>query len=299
MSITPNIPDSGDGYQTSATPRWVPIAIAVLFVALGGGVFWLHSESQATEADLRAELTKAKTRADQLANALEETNQRLAQVSGQQQVTSQKLGLTQDELARAKTFAQQIQKDQSEQTAKVTQQLNSQIGQVRQENESKFGQVSTDISGARTDIAAARKDIEDTKARLSSTIGDLGMQSGLIARTRDDLEALKRLGDRNIFDFNLIKSKTAQRIGPIQMRLTNSDAKKNKYTVLVTVDDRSVEKKDRTVAEPVQFLVRGSRSPYEVVVMEVSKDRITGYLSTPKEMASAAGPAGTGAPARQ
>ena len=66
------------------------------------------------------------------------------------------------------------------------------------------------------------------------------------------------------------------------------------YTVLVTVDDRSVEKKDRTVAEPVQFLVRGSRTPYEMVVMEVSKDRITGYLSTPKEMASAAAPGGAG-----
>jgi DNA repair exonuclease SbcCD ATPase subunit len=299
MSITPNIPESGGEYQTSSTPRWVPLAIAVLFVGLGGGVYWLHSEGQASEAALRTELTAAKTRADQLANSLEGTNQRLAQVSGQQQVTSQKLGLTQDELARARSFAQQIQKDQEAQAAKVAQQVNAQIGQVRQENEAKFGQVTTDISGARTDIAATRKDLEETKARLSSTVGDLGVQSGLIARTRDDLEALKRLGDRNIFDFNLVKAKTPQRIGPIQMRLTKADAKKNQYTVLVTVDDRSVEKKDRTVAEPVQFLVRGSRVPYEVVVMEVSKDRITGYLSTPKEVASAAGPTGPSAPARQ
>jgi hypothetical protein len=299
MSITPNIPESGDEFQTSATPRWVPIAIVALFVALGGGLFWMRSQGQDSEAALRTELAAAKTRVDQLANSLEETNQRLAQVSGQQQVTSQKLGLTQDELARARSFAQQIQKDQEEQAAKVTQQVSAQIGQVRQESEAKFGQVTTDISGARNDIAATRKDLEDTKARLTSTVGDLGVQSGLIARTRDDLEALKRLGDRNIFDFNIVKAKTAQRVGPIQMRLTNADAKKNKYTVLVTVDDRSVEKKDRTVAEPVQFLVRGSRTPYEVVVMEVSKDRIAGYLSTPKEMASAAGPGGAAAPARQ
>src|SRR5262245_24931639 len=108
MSITPNIPDSGDGFQTSSTPRWVPIAIGVLFVALGGGLFWLRSQSQSSDEALRTELTAAKTRADQLANALEETNQRLAQVSGQQQVTSQKLGLTQDELARARTLAQQM-----------------------------------------------------------------------------------------------------------------------------------------------------------------------------------------------
>jgi hypothetical protein len=299
MSITPNIPDSGGDYQTSSMPPWVPIAIIVLFVGLGGGVFWLYTQGQSAQADLHQELTAAKTRSDQLANALEETNQRLAQVSGQQQVTSQKLGLTQDELARAKTLAQQIQKDQADAQAKVTQQLNTQIGQVRQENEAKFGQVNTDLSGTKTDIAATRKDLEETKARLTSTVGDLGVQSGLIARTRDDLEALRRLGDRNIFDFNIVKSKTAQRIGPIQMRLTNVDAKKNKYTVLVTVDDRSVEKKDRTVAEPVQFLVRGSRTPYEVVVMEVAKDRITGYLSTPKEMASATGPGGAAAPARQ
>jgi septal ring factor EnvC (AmiA/AmiB activator) len=298
MSITPNIPDTGDGYQSSSTPRWVPIAIGVLFVALGGGMFWLHSQSQSSQEELRTELTAAKTRADQLANALEETNQRLAQVSGQQQVTSQKLGLTQDELARARSFAQQIQKSQEEQQSRAAQ-LNAQLGQVRQENEAKFGQVTTDLSGARNDIAATRKDLEETKARLSSTVGDLGVQSGLIARTREDLEALKRLGERNIFDFNLVKSKTPQRIGPIQMRLTKADVKKNKYTVLVVVDDRSVEKKDRTVAEPVQFLVRGARTPYEVVVMEVAKDRITGYLSTPKEMASAAPPASAAAPVRQ
>jgi septal ring factor EnvC (AmiA/AmiB activator) len=197
MSITPNIPDPGDGYQTSSTPRWVPIAIGALFVALGGGMFWLHSQSRSSQDQLRAELTETKTRADQLANALEETNQRLAQVSGQQQVTSQKLGLTQDELARARTLAQQLQKEQEEVQSRAAQ-LNAQIGQVRQENEAKFGQVTTDLTGTRNEIAATRKDLEETKARLSSTVGDLGVQSGLIARTRDDLEALKRLGERNI-----------------------------------------------------------------------------------------------------
>ena len=299
MSITPNIPDSTEGYQASSTPRWVPIALVALFVALGGGIFWLRSQNQNSTDELRAELTAAKTRSDQLANMLEETNQRLAQVSGQTQTISQKVGLTQDELARARTLAQQVQKDQEEQQAKAAQ-LGAQIGQVQKENEARFGQVNNDITGTKSDIAATRKDLEDTKSRLQSTIGDLGVQSGLIAHTQADLEALRRLGDRNIYDFNIVKAKTPQHVGPIQMRLTNADAKKNKYTVLVTVDDRSVEKKDRTVAEPVQFLVRGSRTPYEVVVMEVAKDRITGYLSTPKEMASAAAPApaNAAAPAR-
>jgi chromosome segregation ATPase len=296
MSITPNIPDPSEsqGFQTSSTPRWVPIGFVVLFLALGGGIFWLHSQGRASQTELQSELSATKTRSDQLANALEETNQRLAQMSGQLQVTSQKLGLTQDELARARTLAQQIQEDTQ---ARATQ-LGAQIGQVRQENEAKIGQVSTDVSGAKAEIAATRKDLEETKARLISTVGDLGVQSGLIALTREDLEALKRLGERNIYDFNLVKTRTAQRVGPIQVRLTNADTKRNRYTMILVADDKSVEKKDRTISEPVQFYVRGSRTPYEIVVMEVTKDRIAGYLSTPKEIASAAAPANAAAPVR-
>jgi hypothetical protein len=299
MSISPNIPDPSEsqGFQTSSTPRWVPIGFVVLFLALGGGIFWLRAQGQASQTELQSELSAVKTHSDQLANALEETNQRLAQVSGQLQVTSQKLGLTQDELARARTLAQQIQKDQEDQLAKAAQ-LGAQIGQVRQESEAKIGQVSTDVSGAKAEIAATRKDLEDTKARLISTVGDLGVQSGLIARTREDLEALKRLGERNIYDFNLVKAKTPQRVGPIQVRLTNADVKRFRYTVLLVADDKSIEKKDRTVSEPVQFYVRASRLPYEIVVMEVTKDRISGYLSTPKEIASAAAPANAAAPVR-
>jgi len=299
MSITPNIPDSSESqsYQASPTPRWVPIAFVVLFLALGAGIFWLRSQGLASQTQLQSELAAAKTRSDQLANALEQTNQRLAQVSGQQQVTSQKLGLTQDELARARTLAQQLQKEQQE-TQNRAAQLGAQIGQVRQESEAKLGQVTTDITGAKSDIAATRRDLEETKARLVSTVGDLGVQSGLIARTREDLEALKRLGERNIFDFNLVKTRTPQRVGPIQVRLTNADTKRNRYTMTLVADDRSVEKKDRTVSEPVQFYVRASRVPYEIVVMEVTKDRITGYLSTPKEMASAAAPANAATPVR-
>jgi len=296
MSITPAVPDPSESYQTSATPRWVPISIVVLFLALGGGVYWLHSQAQSNEDDLRNELVATKTRADQLSNELEQTNQRLAQVSGQQQVTSQKLGLTQDELARARTLAQQMEKDQQAQLAKANEQLGQQIGQVRQENETKFGQVTTDINGTKTDIASTRKDLEDTKTRLQSTIGDLGVASGRIARTSDDLEALKRLGERNIYDFNLVKAKQPQRIGPVQIKLTNTDVKKNKYTLTLVADDKTVEKKDKNISEPVQFYVRGAHAPYEIVVMEVAKDRISGYLSTPKEVASAAAPASASAP---
>jgi DNA repair exonuclease SbcCD ATPase subunit len=296
MSITPNVPESNESfsYQASSTPRWVPLALVVLFLGLGGGFGWLYYQIRGAQTELQSQLATTKNRADLLANELEETNRRVAQMSGQQQVTSQKLGLTQDELARARTLAQQIQKQQQDASA----QLGAQIGQVRQDSESKIGQVSTDLTGAKSDIAATRKDLEETKARLTTTTGDLGVQSGLIARTREDLEALKRLGERNIYEFNLAKSKTPQRVGPIQMTLQKTDQKRYRYTVTVIADDKSIEKKDRNVSEPVQFYTRASRTPYEVVVMEVGKDRITGYLSTAKDTASAAAAPAPAAPAR-
>ncbi|HYA97862.1 MAG TPA: hypothetical protein VEH49_07195, partial [Methylomirabilota bacterium] len=83
------------------------------------------------------------------------------------------------------------------------------------------------------------------------------------------------------------------RVGPVQISLQKADQKKGRFSITVFVDDRSVEKKDRTIGEPIQFYVKGAQrtSPYEIVIFEVGKDQATGYLSTPKEGAAAAAPA--------
>ena len=161
----------------------------------------------------------------------------------------------------------------------------AQLGKAREESEAKIGKVAGEVAGAKADIETTRKDLEATKGKLERTIGDLGLQSGLIARNRDELEALKRLGERDIHEFDLRKAKSPQRIGPIQAQLKKVDTKRFRYTLDLLADDKRIEKKDKTLNEPVQFYVRGARVPYEIVVFELSKDRIVGYLSTPKEMA--------------
>jgi len=181
--------------------------------------------------------------------------------------------------AHARTLAQTTRKEQKE----SDQRLGAQIGQVKQESEAKLGQVSTELGGAKTDIEATKKDLESTKGKLERTIGDLGVASGLIAHNREDLEELKRRGERNIFEFDLRRSKTPQRVGPVQITLQKVDTRRFKYTMTVYADDKSIEKKDKTVNEPVQFYMKGARIPYEIVVFEVAKDRATGYLATPKE----------------
>ena len=123
---------------------------------------------------------------------------------------------------------------------------------------------------------------EFLQTELKSVRGDLGLQSGLIATNAKELSALRATGDRNYFDFNLVKSKQMQKVGDITMRVTKVDTKKNKYTVELIADDKKVEKKDKNINEPLQFYVARARTPYEIVVNELHKNQIVGYLATPK-----------------
>ncbi|MFY9529832.1 MAG: hypothetical protein WBC04_18925 [Candidatus Acidiferrales bacterium] len=288
MSITPN--SGPEGYlpseahvQGSAVPRWVQILFIIAFLLVAYLLYAGYSERQL----VRTEMDKANRQAQALAAQLDKTNSRLADLKGELDVTTQKLGLTQDELARARGLSQTIRKEQKQ----SDEQLRSQIGQVQQDTSTKFGQVTTELSGTKSDVEAAKKDLEETKAKLQSTIGDLGVQSGLIARNHEEVETLKRLGERNIYEFQLTKSKMPQKLGPIQLTLRKVDAKRFRYTMNVVADDKSIEKKDKTVGEPVQFYVRGTRVPYEIVVFDLSKDRASGYLSTPKDTNAAPAPA--------
>jgi hypothetical protein len=285
MSLTPNpnVPSEPQIVETSSLPRWVLLLFVIAFALVGYLFYGNYNDRQAARAALDA--------ADKKAQAVDaefgKTNARIADLQAKLDVTSQKLGLTQDELARARGLAQSIKKDQLQ----SDEQLRQQIGAVQADATTKFGQVTTEISTTKSDVAATKADLETTKGKLQSTVGDLGVQSGLIARNHDEVEELKRLGERDIFEFSLKKEKTPQHVGPIQVVLRKTDTKHYKYTVDVVADDKNIEKKDKTVGEPIQFYVRGARAPYEIVVFDLGKDQAKGYLSTPKS-ASAAPPAG-------
>jgi hypothetical protein len=150
----------------------------------------------------------------------------------------------------------------------------------------KIGEVSTEVGVVKTDVSNTKAELDKTIASLKSVSGDLGVQSGLIATNGKELAALKALGERNYFEFTLGKEKQPRKIGDVFMQLKKSDVKKNKFTVEVTADDKRVEKKDKGVNEPIQFYTSKARQPYEIVVNEVKKDVIVGYLSTPKVQTS-------------
>jgi len=288
MSISPNVPTPQESYhyESTGTPRWIAVMFGVLIVAVLGLGYIGHS----AQSQLQADLAKAQEQNKVLSAQLEQANSRLADLKGNIEVTQQKVGLTTAELAKARSRAEAIRKEQ----LAADQKISSQLTAVQQESNQKIGEVATDLGGAKKDIESAKSDLEATKGRLERAQGDMGVMSGLIAHNRDDLEELKRRGDRNYYEFKIAKSKTPHKVGPVQVTLNKVDQKKNKYTMTVFVDDRSIEKRDKTAGEPVQFYLKGASrmAPYEIVVFDVGRNDINGYLSTPKE-----GGSGSAAPA--
>jgi hypothetical protein len=143
------------------------------------------------------------------------------------------------------------------------------------------------VGGVKTDVATTQADLADTKTQLTRVMGDAGVMSGLIATNHDQLEELKHKGDRNYYEFTLQKGAPAQNVGTIKVQLKKVDEKKSKYTLTVSADDKNIEKKDKNLDEPVQFYSGKTPALFEIVVNNISKNQVTGYLSTPK---SAPGP---------
>jgi chromosome segregation ATPase len=183
----------------------------------------------------------------------------------------------------ALTYADEKAKNLEEEQQKTKQQLSSSINDVNQKAESvnaRVDGVNTDVAGVKTDLNSTKNDLSQTKSSLQKVAGDLSGTNSLVATNGKEIEELRRRGERNIIEFSLKKQKNLQKVGDISLRLEKADLKKNKFTVVLLADDKTVEKKDRNINEPLQFYV--SRSLYEIVVNTVGKDQISGYLSTPK-----------------
>jgi multidrug efflux pump subunit AcrA (membrane-fusion protein) len=256
--------------HASMLPK-VLIALAVLYAAVS--LYFLidmHNRLSKAEAQLAATSAQASETADQLHSTRTNMKESL-------QALGQKVGMTSEELDKR---TEALSRAQSQAAAKLAKEQAAQ-GQQLSQVSGEVGNVKTDLGSAKTDIASTRTDLDATKKKLETAIGDLNVQSGLIAHTRDDLEFLKHKGDRNIYEFTLAKGHK-EPVSTVSLELKKADRKKGKFTLNVIADDRTIEKKDRTLYEPMQFYTGRDKMLYEVVVMSVDKDKITGYLSAPK-----------------
>ena len=298
MSITPSpVPSPED--QPASQPAaantggsgpvksfHTPLIVVAVVMVLGlAGLFFyvqnLNDRLEQAQLSLQASLASQGESLQQIAMRLDQTESRQSELRGEVGTTKETLGSTRAELQKARQAAAELAKQQQA----VKQELSSQLGQLAEEQQDtrgNLGELSTDVSGVKGEVKTTKAELEATKTELQRVIGDLGAQSDLIAHTQGDLESLRARGERDYVEFDLRKSARRQKVGTLQLELKKTDVKRQKYTVNLIVDDRTIEKKDKTVFEPVQFYQMGYRQATEIVVQQIFKDRITGYVSSPK-----------------
>jgi chromosome segregation ATPase len=252
-------------------------AIAVALLGAVGGLIWSATLSSRL-AGQQVEVADAKQQNVKLAAELRETNARLQVATDE---LGKSLGLTQKQLdSRAEEIIRReaAQEANSKRLESAQQQTAQQVSAVSSEVSS----VKTDVGGVKTDVAKTQSDLANAISQLTSMKGDLNGHSSLIARNRDELETLKHKGDRTYYEFTLVKGQKKP-VGTVSLELKKTDAKKSKFTLTVISDDKSYEKKDRNLNEPLQFYSGKEPMLYEIVVNSVSaKNTVTGYLSVPK-----------------
>jgi hypothetical protein len=263
---------------TEGAPRWMGLAVVGLAVLslVGVGMAW-NATSHAHDAEqaLAAESAQSKTfqqNQAQLTQRLTQAEQTNAQMQGELNLVGGKLKLTEGQVAAARN---QVKQERADYTKKLT---DVETTLATKANTDDVNAIGTDVNGVKTDLDA-------TKGSLQQLRGEHGE---LIARNHEELEQLKRTGERDYFEFTLSGKGQKQHVGSMQVELRGASAKKHQYTVALYLDDMRLEKKNKSINEPIYFYANGSRQPMELVVNKVSDKAVTGYLSAPKSVAASA-----------
>jgi hypothetical protein len=220
-------------------------------------------------------LTSNRATAESIKDELEKARQQLQASSGE---------------AKAAALADVRRLEKELKLAKVKQQdledqLNHQLSDVRQvvgKTDEKIGGMSTEVSSIKSEVAETKSDLRKAMLDYKRMTGDMGVMSGLIATNTKELDALKALGERKYTEFTIQKSKATVKVDAVSFLLKKTDPSHHRFSIEVYADDLVIQKKDKTVNEPLQFYVHEMKQPYEIVVNEVQKDAIKGYLAIPK-----------------
>jgi FlaG/FlaF family flagellin (archaellin) len=253
----------------SPVVRTILMVVAVVYM-IGSVIFMVQAQGRINEMEKKQ------------AAAQEEIAHSNAQMKASLNVLADKAGMNHKELSK-KASELQAKERETESRLKADEETTKQ----------QFGAVTTEVNGVKGEVGKVTADVTDTKndlavtkGKLEHAIGDLNKHSELIATSHDELEMLKHRGDRDYFEFTLKKDKDPTHLSIVSLQLKKTDPKKSKFTLYVLAEDKKIEKKDRTINEPLQFYTGRDRALFEVVVNSVDKNTVTGYLSTPKNVAT-------------
>jgi len=256
-------------------PMWVWLSVIALagVSILGLGVSWNATNQARLAQDAAALQSKAlQQHVDALSQRLSQAEQANADLQNDLVAVTDRLQMTQGEIVTAQR-----------QTTKIRDEYSKKLSGVQSELALKAS--SDDVKNLTGDVSGVKSDLESTKNNLNMARDEFGT---LVARNHDEIEQLRRMGERDYFEFTLTGKGNRSKVGELMIELRGTDTKKNQFTVAMYVDDMRLEKKNRSVDEPIYFYTRGTRSPLELVVNQVGKDKLVGYLSVPKAQSMAA-----------
>lgn len=261
------------GTERSASGAFIAVVALALLLAIGALIWCYGLQNHIGVAEKR--LADADRKNALLSDKLDATEAKLRATS---ETLGRSVGITQQQIEARTAGIMAAQRSESERVERQQAATQKQIGAVSTD----VAGVKTDVGGVKTDVAATKTDLETTKSQLNRVVGDAGVMSGLIATNHGELEVLKHKGDRNYFEFTLQKGAKPMLVSSIKLQLKKVDEKRSRFTLNVSADDRNIEKKDKSLDEPVQFYSGKDPLLYEIVVNSMEKNKVSGYLSTPK-----------------
>ena len=269
--------------RTNPGERSTPTGMIVVFVVLAllaVGEFYTLSRVNSVSGTVAIEAAKTRTdlnaKVDDQVAALERSNaQVLEGIKAEIDTSTKRVGMTQSALRRANASVKKLSQLQAEQRQEA-EQLKGEIAQKADAQQ---------VGALTQDVSLTKEDLGTTKTKVDTLSKDLGMARSelgtLIARNHNDIETLRKLGERDYFEFTATKNKE-EKVAGVGLILKKADIKRHRFNMALLADDMVIRKDNRTVDEPVSFSVGGSKRFYELVINKVDKDKVSGYISTPK-----------------
>lgn len=278
--------DNKDGKVdgSAGTPRWVGMAVAALagLSLISLGIAWTaFRQAGSLEQESKAAQLTVKQSNEAVAQRLAKAEEENRSLRSDVKVVTDKLNVTQSELVSSRKQSKSISSDYDKKLSGLESSVSSEL--AKKAGAEEITRLNGDVSGVKSEIEAARKSLEMAKSELGT----------LIARNHDEVELLRRMGQREYIEFTLTRKAGAQKVGAVQIELKNTNPRRNQFTILVIADDSSFEKKNRSVNEPIFFYTRDSKVTLELVINKLTQNQASGYLSMPKSLAPSSGTSAT------
>jgi len=275
--------------ETRTEPGWQLPAIVVLgLIALGGlGFGWnasskLDSTQQSVANQLKAEQQSVQQDVSALRERLAQDEKTNAELQGDLKVVTDKLKITQGQLKKAREESTKLNDETTQKLTALDTSVKGELATKATADEVKT--VDTKVVGVKSDLDATRNDLKMARSEIGT----------LIARNHDEIDQLRRLGERDYLEFTISGKNKPQKVGNVTVELKGVNEKRNQYSVAMIVEDKRFEKKNRALNEPILFYTSGTHQAEEVVINKVGKDQISGYVSIPKANGAASSATNSG-----